>query len=68
MKLALIAIIAFTISPIAIPYIASKFFNIGNESNSGMAALPWMAFYTVPIGAVALVVWFGVWVMMGLWR
>ena len=35
-------------------------YDIGDESNSAFAALPWMILITVPSGVVGFIIWIGV--------
>ena len=54
---ALLIIVLFAIGPAIPPFIASMLGYKVNEANSTVGMLPWLLFYTVPIGAVAFVIW-----------
>lgn len=53
----LLIIVLFTIGPAIPPFIASMLGYKVNEANSTVGMLPWLLFYTIPIGIVAFVIW-----------
>jgi hypothetical protein len=55
--LSLIAIVLFAFSPI-IPLLVCEQLGIRvNEANSTLGVLPWLLFFTLPAGSVAVIVW-----------
>lgn len=50
-------IVLFAICPIAPVLLCSLFGIKVNEATSTIGALPWALFFTVPAGAVCIVVW-----------
>ena len=57
--IAFVAILLFAVFPILPLLIINLIWPNANlsEATSGLAALPWLLFYTVPLSVLALIIW-----------